>query len=123
MDNNICKELCIEAVNNARRGKNMIGMLLYSDRDNQFTSEKFRATLDNYGIIQSMISTGRCYDNARTESFFATLKKEKLYRIPIYWMPMAQVKTIVFRFIMIYYNRQRIIQEILAGCHLSNVVG
>ena len=31
-----------------------------------------------YGAIQSMSGTGRCYDSARMESFFATLKKEKI---------------------------------------------
>lgn len=34
--------------------------------------------------IQSMSGTGRCYDNASKESFFATLNKEDLYReLPI----------------------------------------
>jgi transposase InsO family protein len=42
------------------------------------------------------------------ESFFATLKKEKLYRIQTGKMPMAQVKSVVFRYIMTYYNRERI---------------
>ena len=55
-----------------------------------------------------MSGTGRCYDNARMESFFATLKKEKLYRIRTERMPMTQVENIVFRYIMTYYNRQRI---------------
>jgi len=42
------------------------------------------------------------------ESFFATLKKEKLYRIQTGKMPMAQVGSIVFRHIMTYHNRERI---------------
>lgn len=46
-----------------------------------------------------------CYDNARMENFYATLKKEKLYKIQTKHMPMAQVKNIVFRYIMTYYNR------------------
>ena len=29
--------------------------------------------------VQSMSDVGKCYDNARMESFFATLKKENLY--------------------------------------------
>ena len=48
------------------------------------------------------------YDNARMESFFATLKKEKLYQIPTYRMKKEEVKTIVFRYIFIYYNRIRL---------------
>jgi hypothetical protein len=42
------------------------------------------------------------------ESFFATLKKEKLYRIPTYRMAREEVKTIIFRYIFGYYNTQRI---------------
>ena len=57
--------------------------------------------------IQSMSSTGRCYDNTRMESFFATLKKEKIYKIDTKNMSMAEVTTIVYRFIH-YYNRRRI---------------
>ena len=55
-----------------------------------------------------MSGTGRCYDNTRMEGFLATLKKEKLYRIRTERMPMEQVKSIVFRYIMADYNRQRI---------------
>ena len=47
-------------------------------------------------------------DNARMESFFAMLKKEKLYRINTAKMTVEQVKKIIFRYVMIYYNRKRI---------------
>ena len=55
-----------------------------------------------------MSGTGRCYDNARMESFFATLKKEKLYKIKTELLSMETVKTIIFRYIEVYYNRNRI---------------
>ena len=42
------------------------------------------------------------------ESFFATLKKEKLYRIPTYRMTREDVKTVIFRYVFIYYNRIRL---------------
>ena len=58
--------------------------------------------------MQSLSGTGHCYDNARMESFFATLKKEKLYRIPTYHMTREEIKTIIFRYIFIYYNRKRL---------------
>jgi transposase InsO family protein len=64
--------------------------------------------LVQYGAVQSMSGTGRCYDSARMESFFAALKEEKLYRIRTERMPITQVQSIVFRYIMTYYNRQRI---------------
>lgn len=108
MDDNMKKELCIKAFESACRSQSAVGMILHSDRGSQFTSAAFRAALARHGAIQSMSGTGRCYDNARMESFFATLKKEKLYKIHTEQMPMAQVKSIVFRYIMTYYNRIRI---------------
>lgn len=82
-------------------------MILHSDRGSQYTSRVFRATLKKYGAIQSMSGTGRCYDNARMESFFATLKKEKLYRMDTTKMTAAEVKSVIYRYIA-YYNLRRI---------------
>lgn len=108
MDDNMRKELCIRTFEGACRARDVRGMILHSDRGSQFTSADFRESLARYEAVQSMSGTGRCYDNARMESFFATLKKEKLYKIRTEQMPMAQVKTIVFRYIMTYYNRIRV---------------
>ena len=68
----------------------------------------FRSELSRCGMIQSLSGTGHCFDNARMESFFATLKKEKIYQIAAYKLPREQVKTIIFRYVFIYYNRVRI---------------
>jgi putative transposase len=62
-----------------------------------------------------MSGTGRCYDNARMESFFATLKKEKLYKIKTELLPMETVKTIIFRYVEIYYNRNRVYTTNIGG--------
>ena len=108
MDDNMRKELCIQAFESACQSRNARNMIFHSDRGSQFTSYAFRESLTNYGAIQSMSGTGRCYDNARMESFFATLKKEKLYRLRTERYPISYVKTVIFRYVMIYYNRQRI---------------
>ena len=105
MRDNMKKELCIDTVRQLGRLDNAI---LHSDRGSQYTSDAFRKELQKQGIIQSLSGTGRCYDNARMESFFATLKKEKIYQIPAYRMSRAEVKTIIFRYIYGYYNRIRI---------------
>ena len=55
-----------------------------------------------------MSGTGRCYDNARMESFFATLKKELIYRMNSERFPRKQVQSAVFRYIAGYYNLRRI---------------
>ena len=65
-------------------------------------------------VMQCMSGVGKCYDNARMESFFATLKKEKLYRIDTTKLKREEVKKIVWRFI-VYYNRRRITTMNLQG--------
>jgi transposase InsO family protein len=108
MDDNMKKELCINAFEQACNNQNAYGMIFHSDRGSQYTSDEFRKSLASHGAIQSMSGTGRCYDNARMESFFATLKKEKLYKIKTESLPMRTVKSIVFRWIFTYYNRDRV---------------
>ena len=108
MDNNMKKELCIDSFIQACQRYNAYGMYFHSDRGTQYTSYKFREALESRGAIQSMSGTGRCYDNARMESFFATLKKEKLYKIKTESLPMETVKSIIFRWIFSYYNRKQI---------------
>ena len=109
MRDNMKKELCIQTIENLCKTCCLAdGVILHSDRGSQYTSEAFRQELSKNGIIQSLSGTGHCFDNARMESFFATLKKEKLYRIPTYKMTRDQVKNIIFRYILVYYNNIRI---------------
>jgi transposase InsO family protein len=51
--------------------------------------------------------TGSCYDNARMESFFATLKKELIYNLPMYRLTCEEVRSLVFEWIEGYYNLRR----------------
>ena len=108
MRSNMCKELCIDTFNAAAKRFPLNGAILHSDCGSQYTSEAFREELNKAGVLQSLSGVNRCFDNARMESFFATLKKELLYRIPTYKMKMEEVKVIVFRYVFIYYNRIRI---------------
>ena len=52
-----------------------------------------------------MGSKGDCFDNAVAESFFATLKKELIHRRA--WPTKAELRTEVFDYIEVFYNRQR----------------
>lgn len=110
MDSNMKKELCIRTVKELEMqyGKKLSGAIFHSDRGSQYTSEAFRNALKGAGLTQSLSGTGHCFDNARMESFFATLKKEKIYRISAYKLTREQVKSIIFRYTFVYYNRIRI---------------
>lgn len=108
MRSNMRKELCIDTFNAAAKRFPLNGAILHSDRGSRYTSEAFREKLSNAGVLQSLSGVNHCFDNARMESFFATLKKELLYRIPTYKMKMDEVKAIIFRYVFVYYNRIRI---------------
>ena len=110
MDDNMRKELCIRTVEELKQsyGKQLDGAIFHSDRGSQYTSEAFKNALKDAGLVQSLSGTGHCFDNARMESFFATLKKEKIYRIAAHKLTREQVKSIIFRYIFVYYNRVRI---------------
>lgn len=56
------------------------GLIFHSDRGAQYTSHGFQKLLHEHGITQSFSHSGRPHDNAVAESFFATLKRENLYR-------------------------------------------
>lgn len=52
----------------------------HSDQGSQYTSVAFGLTCHQHGVVPSMGSVGDCYDNAMAESFFATLKTERVNR-------------------------------------------
>ena len=105
-----CKDgkLYISPILDCYNGEILSGAILHSDRGSQYTSEAFRETLKSMRIKQSLSGVAHCYDNARMESFFATLKKELLYCIPTYRMTMEEVKSAVFRYVFTYYNQVRV---------------
>ncbi|QHW34993.1 transposase family protein [Paenibacillus rhizovicinus] len=63
MDDNMRKELCIQAFESACKARNARGMIYHSDRGSQFTSQAFRASLAKRGAIQSMSGTGPHAEN------------------------------------------------------------
>jgi len=86
------------------------GAIIHSDRGSQYTSVEYRQAIERYGIIQSMNSAGgRCHDNAKCESLWARLKEELLYdRYDTKKMPMEEVKSLIWRYFMSYWNNRRI---------------
>lgn len=58
-----------------------------------------------YGINGSMSRLGSPYDNPCVESFFATLKKEQIFKRK--YDTMEEVQRDVFEYIELFYNRKR----------------
>lgn len=88
-----------------RRRKPPPGLLFHSDRGSQYASDEFRARLTRYGMVQSMSRKGNCWDNAVSESFFATLKKEVVHDACFESKDRARLE--IFEYIESYYNRKR----------------
>jgi putative transposase len=84
------------------------GVIIHSDAGSQYTSRKYKKTLGDFHAIQSMSDVAKCYDNARMESWFATLKKEKIYKLDTVHMTVEEVKKEVWRYTFAYYNTVRI---------------
>lgn len=109
MKHHMRASLCCDALRDAvSRYGYQKGLILHSDHGSQYTSQEYRTMLAGFGSIrQSMGRTHCCFDNARMESFFATLKKELVYRLKCSTMKRDEVRKIVFRWIETYYNRRR----------------
>lgn len=80
-------------------------VIFHSDRGTQYTSNEFDTYCRSVGIVRSLGRTGICYDNAVSESFFASIKKELIHTRP--WPTLRAVKSAIFQWIEIYYNRRR----------------
>jgi putative transposase len=88
-----------------QRGRCPAGLLLHSDRGVQYASERFRAELARHHILASMSRRGNCYDNARAEAFFSTLKTELIYRRR--FTSHADARAAIFEWIAAFYNLRR----------------
>lgn len=60
------------------------GLIHHSDRGGQYAADDYQRRLVRAGAVSSMSRKGDCYDNAPIESFFGTLKKERIHRRK-YW--------------------------------------
>jgi putative transposase len=89
-----------------RRAGPIQGLLHHSDRGCQYTSADYRTELAKHGIAVSMSRKGNCWDNAVAESFFSTIKTELVHRQR--WSGRLQLRSAVFEYIEIFYNRQRL---------------
>ena len=99
-------DLVLEALDMAvRHRRPPSDVIFHSDRGTQYTSSAFAAFCTARGIRRSLGRTGSCFDNAVSESFFASYKKELIHTRP--WPDIKHLKKATFDWIETYYNRQR----------------
>jgi len=79
--------------------------LHHSDRGLQYTGAPYQRALAAAGFTPSLSRRGNCYDNAVSESFFATLRKELVHRTTFAARCVASREVVAF--IERWYNRKR----------------
>jgi len=87
-----------------RRGRPK-AVLHHSDQGSQYTSEDFQRLLESHGIVCSMSRRGNCWDNAAMESFFSTMKTERLSKK--HYRTRDELRADVFDYIERFYNSRR----------------
>jgi putative transposase len=100
-------EIALEALNLAiERQRPPPGLIHHSDRGVQYAAEAYRLALGRYGIIPSMSGKGNCLDNAPMESFFHTLKTERVHHRV--YATRAEARRDLFHYIEGFYNSRRL---------------
>jgi putative transposase len=106
MNERMKADLVCEALKSAYwRRKPAAGLIMHSDRGSQYAGDSHRQLIKDYRMIQSMSRRGNCWDNAAMESFFKTLKVERVHQLR--YETRAQAKLDVIDWIEGFYNRER----------------
>ena len=83
-----------------------VGLMVHSDRGSQYASQDYRRLLKAHGFIGSMSRKGDCWDNAVAESFFGSLKQER-----VHWRQYQtrfEAQQDVLNYISMFYNSYRL---------------
>jgi putative transposase len=81
------------------------GLLHHSDRGVQYACTAYQQVLRQHDAVCSMSRRGDCWDNAVVESFFASLKVERLHERR--YATIEELREDVADYIERFYNRQR----------------
>lgn len=82
------------------------GLIVHSDRGSQYASKDYRRLLKAHGFVGSMSRKGDCWDNAVAESFFGSLKQER-----VHWrnyQTRLEAQQDVLNYISMFYNTDRL---------------
>ena len=82
------------------------GLIIHSDRGSQYASNAYRRLLYANGFVGSMSRKGDCWDNAVAESFFASLKKER-----VQWrsdQTRTESQRDILDYVVMFYNSRRL---------------
>jgi putative transposase len=109
----IARELVLDALLMAIRRRKPEHTLIHSDQGSQFGSDAWRRFCHAHHLEPSMSRQGNCWDNAVAESFFSSLKKERIKKRIYTTREVARAE--IAEYIEMFYNRTR------RHSHLSGV--
>ena len=114
MKTTLAKEIVLDALLMALWRRNpRQDVVIHSDQGSRYGSGEWTRFCATHGLLPSMSRRGNCYDNAAMESFFSSLKKEKIRRHIFKTREKARAE--IFDYIEVFYNRARRHQ------HLGNI--
>jgi putative transposase len=102
----IAKEVVLDALKMAVwRRKPTQEVIVHSDQGSQYGSDDWKRFCDANKLLPSMSRRGNCWDNVVAESFFSSLKKERIRKRINKTRDLARAD--VFDYIEVFYNRTR----------------
>jgi putative transposase len=109
----LAQDLVLDALLMAVRRRKPQHTLIHSDQGSQFSSDAWRRFCRAHHLEPSMSRRGNCWDNAVAESFFSSLKKERIKKRIYTTRELATAE--IDDYIETFYNRTR------RHSHLSGV--
>ena len=106
MSNRINKKIVIDSLLMGIWSRNPdLGLIFHTDQGSQYCSKDFQKTLKNNKMVSSMSRKGNCWDNAVAESFFGSLKTERVFLNK--YKLREEARKDIFDYIEIFYNNKR----------------
>jgi len=102
----LAKELVLDSIlMSVWRRKPKTKIIIHSDQGSQYGSDDWLRFCREHHLQPSMSRRGNCWDNAVAESFFSSLKKERIKKRIYKTRELARAD--VFDYIEVFYNRNR----------------
>ena len=106
MSNRITKKLVIDSLYMAIwRRRPQSGLIFHSDRGSQYCRNEFQKVLKQHEMLCSMSRKGDCWDNSVAESFFGSLKTERVFSLS--YKTREEARRDIVDYIEMFYNSKR----------------
>ena len=106
LNNRMTRKLIMDALRMAIwRRRPAPGLIFHSDRGSQYCSKDFQEMLKTHKMKSSMSRKGDCWDNAVAESFFGSLKTERVFFTN--YKTREEARRDIVDYIEMFYNSKR----------------